>query len=108
MSNPEILLFPHLPLVSLPSPALRPGGSRPPDTPFRSSPPTRYPYPLSTRKTPIRSNPSISFHILNIQPLLQPPYLTKKPPPHPFRLFSPVYKLLHVTDERALDLFRWC
>lgn len=83
MSNPEIFLFLHLPRVSLPSPALRPGFSSPLTPPFDLSPPTRYPYPLSTRKTPIRSDPSISFHILNIQPLLQPPYLTKNPRPPP-------------------------
>jgi len=76
----------------------------PPDTPFRSSPPTRYPYPLSTRKTPIGSNPSTSStsnHSFNPPSYQEPPN-----PPNPFRLFTPIYKLVHVTDERALDLFR--
>jgi len=101
MSNPEIFLFLHLPRVSLPSPALRPG---PPTPPFDLLHP-----PVTPILCRLEKPPSDLTHPHPQHPTTpSTPYLTKNPPnpPNPFRLFTPVYKLVHVTDERALDLFR--
>ncbi len=58
MSNPEIFLFLHLPRVSLPSPALRPGFSSPLTLPFDLLHPPVTPFLCRLEKTPIRSDPS--------------------------------------------------